>query len=150
MRAYYAEVCIFGVMPRPDPKQPGPGQDALALDVPEYVAPTRAGVVARGRHSKAMDAAVSAARDAEVIGDIDGGLVTVLRASAWALDSMERSGHHYGPAKLVPAITEALREAHMTPESRQTDTDSAIADLIASLAGMDDEGSDAPIHHAAD
>ncbi len=63
----------------------------------------------------------------------------MLRASAWSLDSMERSGHHYGPAKLLPGITEALREAHMTPESRQTDTDAAIMQLLADLAAVDSD-----------
>lgn len=125
-------------MPRPDPKQPGPGQDSLDLDI-ERTAVPRAGQVLRGRHSKAMDEAIAAARDAELVGDVDKGLTTVLRASAWALDSMERSGHHYGPAKLLPGITEALREAHMTPESRQTDTDAAIMQLLADLAAVDSD-----------
>lgn len=122
-------------MPRPDPKQPGPGQgDLFAV---EQTAVKRACQVLRGRHSAAMDRAVTAARTAEVVADLDEGLTTVLRAGAWALDSMEASGHHYGPAKLLPGLTEALREAHMTPDSRQTDTDAAIADLLADLAAVD-------------
>lgn len=84
-----------------------------------------------------MDDAILAARSAEVVGDLDAGLTTVLRAGAWALDSMERSGHHYGPAKLLPGLTEALRDAHMTPESRQTDTDAALADLLTELGTLD-------------
>lgn len=55
---------------------------------------------------------------------------------------METSGHHYGPAKLVPAITEALRDAHMTPESRVTDTDTAIADLLRDLAAAEADDPD--------
>lgn len=134
-------------MPRPDPKQPGPGQaDLFAV---ESTAVKRAGQVLRGRHSEAMDRAVTAARTSEVVGDLDEGLTTVLRAGAWALDSMEASGHHYGPAKLVPAITEALREAHMTPESRQTDTDAAIADLLADLAAVDADDDAASLPDAA-
>lgn len=134
-------------MPRPDPKQPGPGQgDLFAV---EQTAVKRAGQVLRGRHSEAMDRAVAAARTSEVVADLDEGLTTVLRASAWALDSMEASGHHYGPAKLVPAITEALREAHMTPESRQTDTDAAIADLLADLAAVDADDDAASLPDAA-
>lgn len=134
-------------MPRPDPRAPGQGQADL-FDV-EPVAVKRAGQVLRGRHSEAMDRAVTAARSAEVVGDLDEGLTTVLRAGAWALDSMEASGHHYGPAKLLPGLTEALREAHMTPESRQTDTDTAIADLLADLGAMDTTDDDAPVSDPA-
>lgn len=124
------------VMPRPDPAAPRAGQTSLFEPV-EAVAEARAGQVLRGRHSVAMDDALSAAQAAEVLGDLDGGLATVLRASAWALDSMEKSNHHYGPAKLVPAIVEALRDAHMTPESRKTDTDEAIRALLTDLAEVD-------------
>lgn len=95
-----------------------------------------------------MDRAVAAATAAEVVGELDEGLTTVLRASAWALDSMEASGHHYGPAKLVPAVTEALREAHMTPESRATDADGAIAELMRSMAAMETDDDAAPVSDA--
>ncbi|WNO26663.1 terminase small subunit [Gordonia phage Rahul] len=128
-------------MPRPDPREPGAGQESLFEPI-ESAAQRRAGQLLRGRHSVAMDKAIAAARDAEVLGDIDDGLATVLRAGAWALDSMETSGHHYGPAKLVPAITEALRDAHMTPEARVTDTDTAIADLLRDLAAAEADDPD--------
>lgn len=134
-------------MPRPDPTAPKAGQDAL-FDAVELLAERRAGQVLRGRHSIAMDTAIDAARSAEVIGDIDAGITTVLRAGAWALDSMEASTHHYGPAKLIPAITEALRDAHMTPESRKTETDTAIHDLLTELGGIDDDD-DAALPHPA-
>lgn len=135
-------------MARPDPKEPGTGQAQLFET--ETVAPRRAGQVLRGRHSKAMDRAITAARDSGEVTDLDEGLTTVLRAGAWALDSMETSGHHYGPAKLVPAITEALRDAHMTPESRAAgdSTDAAIEQLIHDLNKIDDD--DAALPHAAD
>ena len=144
-------------MPRPDPHAPGEGQSAL-FEPTERVGERRAGQLLRGRHSVAMDSAIEAAKSAEIIGAVDDGLATVLRAGAWALDSMEASGHHYGPAKLVPAITEALRDAHMTPESRTTDTDSAIADLLTDLAQAEAEDpdydgctdGDAAIPHASD
>ena len=98
-----------------------------------------------------MDNALVAAAAGEVVADIDGGLATVLRAGAWALDSMERSNHHYGPAKLIPALTEALREAHMTPDARQTDTDAAIHELLADLASADTTSTDddAPVSDPA-
>lgn len=133
-------------MPRPDPTAPKAGQDAL-FDTVELVAERRAGQVLRGRHSIAMDKAINAARTAEIVGDLDAGLTTVLRAGAWALDSMEASNHHYGPAKLIPAMTEALRDAHMTPEARKTETDNAITELVKELAGLDEEtaGDDAAV-----
>ncbi|GMV27713.1 MAG: hypothetical protein AMXMBFR58_37440 [Phycisphaerae bacterium] len=136
-------------MPRPDPTAPKAGQSAL-FDAVELVAERRTGQVLRGRHSIAMDTAIDAARSAEVVGDIDAGLTTVLRAGAWALDSMEASTHHYGPAKLIPALTEALNAAHMTPEARKTETDNAIHDLLAELAGADEEaaGDDAALSDA--
>lgn len=93
-----------------------------------------------------MDSALTAARAAEVVGDLDEGMATILRAGAWALDSMERSNHHYGPAKLIPALTEALRDMHMTPDSRTTDTDSAIVELLEDMAKADDT---APLPHPA-
>lgn len=127
-------------MPRPDPKAPRAGQESLFST--ETTAERRRGEVLRGRHSQAMDTAIAAARAAEVVGDLDAGLTTVLRAGAWALDSMETSGHHYGPAKLLPGLTEALRDAHMTPESRQTDTDAALADLLAELGTIDTTADD--------
>ena len=133
-------------MARPDPTAPTAGQDAL-FDAAEFTAERRTGQVLRGRHSKAMDDALAAARAAEVVGDIDGGLSTVLRAGAWALDSMEASNHHYGPAKLIPALTEALRDAHMTPESRATETDDKIAALLEELAEIDND--DAPVSDPA-
>lgn len=136
-------------MPRPDPKAPRAGQESLF----EATAEARIGQVLRGRHSDAMDRALSAAAARQITEDVDEGLATVLRSAAWALDSMEKSGHHYGPAKLIPGITEALREAHMTPESRQTDTDSAIAELLTDLAAVEAEepaDDDAAIHHAED
>lgn len=135
-------------MPRPDPRTPRTGQAGL-FDV-EATADAREGEVLRGRHSDAMDRAIAAAQDAEIVAEADEGLTTLLRAGAWALDSMEKSRHHYGPSKLIPALTEALRDAHMTPESRSTGTDDAIAELVADLAKMDTEDDDAPVHHTAD
>lgn len=135
-------------MPRPDPKAPATGQDSL-FEAVEMTAVRRRGERLRGTHSEAMDDAIAAARSAQIVGDADGGLLTVLRAGAWALDSMEASGHHYGPAKLIPGITEALRDAHMTPESRQTDTDAALLELLAEMATVDSDD-DAPLHHVQD
>ena len=137
-----------GCMARPDMHAPAAGQGGLFDDV-ELTATPRRGEVLRGRHGQAMDRAIAAATEAEVVGAIDEGLLTTLRAGAWALDSMESRGAMYGPAKLLPGITEALRDAHMTPESRKTDTDAAIAALLGDLAEVGDDD-DAAVPHAAD
>lgn len=134
-------------MPRPDPKAPRAGQESLF----EALGETRQGQVLRGRHSEAMDRALDAARAAELVADVDEGLATVLRAGAWSLDVFEAQNKPYGPSKIVQALTEALREANMTPGARVTDTDAAIAALLADLGTVDtDADDDAAIHHAED
>lgn len=139
-------------MARPDMHDPAAGQSGLFDDseLVELTATPRRGEVLRGRHGKAMDRAIAAARAAEVVGEIDEGLLTTLRASAWALDTMESKGAMYGPAKLLPGITEALTAAHMTPDSRKTDTDAEIAALIRDLGAAPTADDDAPLPHAAD
>ena len=131
-------------MPRPDPKEPGPGQDALF----EATAEKREGQVLRGRHSAAVDRALDAARAAELIGSVDEAAATLLRAGAWSLDAFEAQNKPYGPAKLIDPMVAALREARMTPDSRQTDTDDEIKDLLHALAQPDDANAEIP--HAAD
>lgn len=125
-------------MPRPDPRAPGAGQSEL-FEV-EASAVVREGQVTRGRHSDAMDRAIAAASEQHITDDVDEGLTTVLRAGAWALDVMELRNQSYGPSKLIPAITEALREARMTPEARQGTLESGIADLLTQLGSADLEG----------
>lgn len=120
-------------MPRPDPMRPREGQEALFE--PEAIKqPSR---ILRGRHSMAMDDAISAAFEGGIVSDIDKGLLTVLRGGAWALDALEKQERPYGPAKLIPAMTEALTAAHMTPESRKTEGESVAAQLLAELAELD-------------
>lgn len=116
-------------MPRPDPKRPRAGQIDLFEDVP-LKHPDK---LTRGRHSEAMDTAIDAARSRDLVDDVDKGLLTVLRSGAWALDSLEASEHHYGIAKLMLPMVDALREARMTPESRQVAADDAVATLLEEL-----------------
>ena len=128
-------------MPRPDPMRPRAGQIDLFEDVP-LKTPDK---LIRGRHSEAMDTAISAAQSRDLVDDVDKGLLTVLRSGAWALDSLEASEHHYGTSKLIAPMVEALREARMTPESRQVAADDAVASLLQEL--NDDSDTTAP--HAA-
>lgn len=125
-------------MPRPDPKRPREGQEALF----EAEAVKQPDCVLRGRHSMALDAALDAARENQVIHPIDEGIATVLRAGAWALDTLEKQDRPYGPAKLIPAMTEALTAAHMTPESRKLESEDLAKQLFEDLAALE-SGDDA-------
>lgn len=116
-------------MPRPDPSRPRDGQ----LDLFENMPFKKPDKLLRGRHSDAMDVAIAAAKDRDLVDDVDKGLLTVLRSGAWALDALEASDHHYGTAKLIVPMVEALREARMTPDSRQAASDDAVAALIKEL-----------------
>lgn len=118
--------------------RPRAGQIDLFEDVPLQT-PDK---LIRGRHSEAMDTAISAAQSRDLVDDVDKGLLTVLRSGAWALDSLEASEHHYGTAKLITPMVEALREARMTPESRQVAADDAVASLLQEL--NDDSDTTAP------
>ena len=120
-------------MPRPDPKRPRAGQIDLFEDVP-LKHPDK---LTRGRHSEAMDDAIAAARERDLVDDIDKGILTVLRSGAWALDSLEASEHHYGIAKLIGPLTETLREARMTPDSRSAASDDTLDQLLQELANDD-------------
>jgi len=131
-------------MPRPDPRAPKEGQ----TDLFEAVAVQKPDMVVRGRHSEAMDRAISAGRERGQLDDMDDGLATVLRAGATALDMLEKQNKPYGPAKLIDPMVAALREARMTPDSRQTDTDNDIKDLLHALAEPEDTAAEVP--HAAD
>lgn len=120
-------------MPRPDPKAPGDGQESMFEALPT----SSRGHVLRGRHSEAVDTALNAARAAGALEDIDEAMATFVRSAAWAVDKFEKSGLPYGPAKLLQPVTEALRELRMTPESRQSDTDDSIKELLNDLAAAD-------------
>lgn len=113
-------------MPRPDPRAPGEGQADL------FGATPVAGPV-NGRHSQAVDRAMNAAAASDLIRPEDEALVTLVRSSAWALDAFESQNKPYGPSKLLPAVTEALRELRLTPDSRATETDDSLKELLNGL-----------------
>ena len=125
-------------MPRPDPNAPGPGQGGLFEVQPkarDY----------RARHSAAVDKARAAGRSAELISDVDEAAATLLRAGAWSLDAFEAQNKPYGPSKLMQGMNEALRELHMTPESRGTDTEGDLAALAAQLGQIQVDDDDPAI-----
>lgn len=119
-------------MPRPNPRAPGAGQaDLFGADpIPGPV---------NGRHSQAVDRAMSAAADSALLRPEDEALVTLVRSAAWSLDAFESQNKPYGPSKLLPAVTEALRELRLTPDSRATETDNALKDLLNDLGASDDD-----------
>ena len=131
-------------MPRPDPRRPHEGQESLF----ETEAVKQPDKVLRGRHSEAIDRAISAARGNDLLDDVDAALLTVIRAGGWALDSFESQNKPYGPSKMIEPLVNALREAHLTPDSRAESTDDAIKELLHDLGTADT--SDAALHDATD
>jgi hypothetical protein len=122
-------------MKHPDPNRPRDGQ------APLFEPPTSSDSqrMDGGRHTRAMAGAIDAARNVGGLDAIDDGLATVLLSGAWSMDSFEAQNKPYGPTKLVSQMVEALREARMTPDSRQTETEDKIADLIKELSTADDD-----------
>lgn len=120
-------------MPRLDPRRPRDGQEPL-FDRPT----TKESIeIDGGRHSRAMASALDAARDSDLIQEVDEGLATVLMSGAWALDKFEAHGQPYGPSKTIQPMVEGLREAKMTPDSRQTQTEDKIEELVRDLAAAE-------------
>lgn len=121
-------------MPRPNPLAPGPGQGSL------FPAPTTGDDMRhnRGRHQTAFSQALDIAYDQGLIDSVDGALASTLMAGAWSLDSFESQNKPYGPSKIVQPILDALRAAHMTPDTRPDTTDDAISQLVAELSAAED------------
>lgn len=129
-------------MPRPDPNRPREGQESLF----EREAVQEPDMILRGRHSDAMDRALNAAREVDAIDAVDDGLATVLRAGAWSLDAFEKQNKPYGPTKIIDQMVVALREAHMTPDSRAQATDDSIKELLHEIGNP--ATGDAPVPYS--
>lgn len=121
-------------MPRPDPRAPKAGQESMFDDLPAAMP----GKLVRGRHSDAVDRALAAARDKDLIQDEDEALATLVRAGAWSLDAFESQNKPYGPSKLIAPVVEALRELRLTPDSRASETDENLKELLSGLDASDD------------
>lgn len=122
-------------MPRQDPHRPREGQEALFAEPPASKDAVR---LDTGRHTAAFRSSIAAAYEAGHLDAIDGALASSLIAAAWSLDSFEAQNKPYGSSKLLTPIVEALREARMTPDSRQTETEDHIATLVADLAAAEE------------
>ena len=137
-------------MPRPDPREPKFGQEAL-FAAAEATAEKRVGQVTRGRHSEAMDRSIIAAHSRGLIEDVDEGAATLLRAVGTNADEAERVHDLWALSKLLPGAVELLDRLQMTPAARITDeTDAAIVELVDKMQAASaevDEDDDAPVHH---
>lgn len=139
-------------MPREDPRAPKFGQESLfdAGGGAELAAPKIVGQVTRGRHSEAVDRSIVAAYKRGIIEDVDEAAVTLLRAVGSNADLAEARRDLYTLSKLLPGANELLDRLHMTPDSRVTETDEALAELVDKMNQAHaevDEDDDAQIHH---
>ncbi|WP_228781489.1 hypothetical protein [Nocardia cyriacigeorgica] len=98
-----------------------------------------------GRHSAAVERAISAERADGTLTDRDDAALALVRAGAWALDCFEAQNKPYGPAKLVNPILDALKELRMTPETRAAAQTDALEELLRDLATP----APAPVRHTA-
>lgn len=130
-------------MPRPDPRRPLDGQESLFEAVPI----TAPGKLTRGRHSVAVDAAFKAATDAELLRPEHEALSTFVRHAAWAADALEAGNKPYGAAKLIPAVTEAVRELGLTPAAAADETNEALLSLLDQIATPTSDYGDTEIPH---
>lgn len=118
-------------MPRRPSNAPEDGQESMFEDLPTPDAVVRTD---RGRHSKAVETAIAAAKGDDVLGAADEAALSLVRAGAWALDTFEAQNKPYGPAKLVNPILDALKELRMTPETRAVAQDDEMSRLLRELA----------------
>lgn len=123
-------------MPRPDPKAPGPGQGDMFADddaVPKFTVNSGA-QEHRGRISTEIDAAFAAAQEQELVREEHRALMAVVRHGGWAMDNFEATNKPYGASKLIPGMTEALRELNLTPAAQADAVDDSLKDLLNGIA----------------
>lgn len=118
-------------MPKRADSAPDAGQTDMFPDLAGDGAVVR---TARGRHAKAVEQAITAARSDELLGDADEAALALVRAGAWALDTFEAQNKPYGPSKIINPILDALKELRMTPETRAVAQDDTVSMLLRELA----------------
>ncbi|MCP2281074.1 hypothetical protein [Nocardia amikacinitolerans] len=121
-------------MPRRHSKSPDQGQDSMFPDLPSTDAVVR---TEHGRHSKAVETAIEAARKDQALVDADEAALSLVRAGAWALDTFEAQNKPYGPSKLLGPVLDALKELRMTPETRASAQSDTLEELLRELATPD-------------
>ncbi|MFC8387058.1 hypothetical protein [Nocardia sp. NPDC057272] len=118
-------------MARPDPRRPRDGQDALFDG--EALPASVPGKITRGRISEAVDRAFASATEADLLRPEHEALQAFVRHAAWSADSFEQQNKPYGASKLIPAVTEALRELRLTPDSQADATDDDLRVLLEEI-----------------
>lgn len=98
-----------------------------------------------GEYLRAVRRSVDAAHRSGRLDDEHAAAVSLLVAGARSLEAFEQIGKPYGSQKLIPAMTEVLRELHLTVDSAGTDEGpSDIDKLLAELATNDEQADAAP------
>ena len=86
----------------------------------------------RGRVETAVNAAVRSARVEKLLSDLDGGLVTLARACARAVDVAEAAHDVWAVARAAGELRDTLIRLRLDPTSRGADRDN-LADFLTSL-----------------
>ncbi|HCD1553126.1 hypothetical protein HMPREF3153_09695 [Corynebacterium sp. HMSC06C06] len=86
-----------------------------------------------GRHEQALDDTLAAARDAQLVDDIDDALISIARANAWALDAAEAEGKPYAVAQVSGPYREVLESLRLTPADRKADANDELNRALAEL-----------------
>lgn len=88
-----------------------------------------------GRHERLLLEALDAARAAQRIDELDGGLVSLALANANALDAAEATEKPYYPvAQLTAPYREVLQALRLTPADRESEADDALAAALDELS----------------
>ena len=89
----------------------------------------------KGRHAKMLEDAIKAAMDSGQLEAVDGGMLSLARANALALDEAEASPKPYYPiAQLTGPYREVLEALGMTPAQRETKANDELSRALAELA----------------
>lgn len=86
----------------------------------------------RGRVEAAVNLAVRKARAEKLLTDLDGGLITLARACARAVDTAEATRDVWAVSRAAGELRDTLIRLRLDPTSRGADRDS-LADFLQSL-----------------
>lgn len=89
----------------------------------------------KGRHAEMLEVAIAAARESGLLEEVDGGLLSIARANALALDEAEASPKPYYPiAQLTGPYREVLEALQMTPETREAKANDELTKALRELS----------------
>ena len=82
-----------------------------------------------------LEEAIAAARESGLLEAVDGGLLSLARANALALDEAEASPKPYYPiAQLTGPYREVLEALQMTPETRESKANDELSAALRELS----------------